>query len=128
MCEKGCYKVGEILFSDTEEEEEPEIDYPAYHEMTEPDEDGFCGHLNYALPFYCMKIGHLQCLRDLSKHPRWQFMYHDDIVICCVDHDQLDCLRFFLEEQQLPLTRDDLSNIKIGPKCQDYLEQWFARA
>lgn len=116
MCVKNCCKVGAILYGDSELDITDIIldEYEAFNEMF----NYFCNE-NYALPLYCVAIGHLECLKKISKEPN--FMYHADLAVCAIEHDQIECLKFIIEELgdvYIPTKKDE---IEIGEKCKDYV-------
>jgi len=121
-CTKGCCQVGQILYGTLDEDydlseiiesKESELEkYAAFHEMFE---DG--GDDNYALATYCVRIGHVDCLKTISKLPA--IMYHYDLAVCAAEIDNVECLQFILEEMEdvkIP-TLDD-----AGPNCKTYLQ------
>lgn len=89
LCDKGCCEVGAILAKAFELRDNPDDNYnynsehmfadgrfddelqqyPAFNEMIDS-----WAHPNYMLTGYCIDIGHMECLLQLSKGP--YFMSH----------------------------------------------------
>lgn len=120
MCSKNCCKVGKIIYgsidSDIIEENITELEtYKAFNEMY----IDCCGDDNYLLPSYCVSIGHVNCLKQISKEKG--FMYHSDLAIVAVENDQLECLKFIIEKLGHVKTEFDMET--IGPKCKKYVEK-----
>ena len=120
VCSKNCCKVGEIIYWDSDDdiweiiENNKELEnYKAFNEVFEDR-----GNENYALPEYCVKTGHLDCLKTISKLPN--FMYHSDLAICATEYDNLECLKFILEELR-DVNIPDLKDIN-GPNCECYIK------
>ncbi len=102
ICEKKCCKVGELLynkegFDDISDIVDNCIDElekcEAFVEMQEN-----CGDINYILPSYCVEIGHLDCLKYISKLPN--FMYHSDLAVCAMEHGQIECVKWIIENMK----------------------------
>lgn len=119
-CDKGCCVVGSILYGenyeDIEDAEELEEEILIQHEAyTQIYQEEF-GHINYALPSYCVSINHLECLKTISLEPN--FMYHSDLAICAVESDNLECLKFIVEV----LGDVQLEFVEVGPNCEKYVK------
>ena len=124
MCSKGCCKVGEILY-DPQDDDNYTVDdiidnnynelkkYKAFDEMFEDN-----GHQNYLLPYYCVKIGHLDCLKYIAKLP--EFMYHSDLADCAIEMDKLDFLKFIVEEIG-DIRISKYSFKQLGHNCKEYV-------
>lgn len=124
-CLKNCCKVGDILYCMSNEYDMEEIidmyenelqKYDAYIEMQE-----IGGHINYVLPYYCVEIGHVNCLKYISKLPN--FMYHNDLAMCAIDNDQLECLQYIVENCPDIYMIESLDDWDIGENCMEYVKE-----
>ena len=125
MCTNGCCEVGKYVygenstfFDDEEDEENNDEDieikhYPAYEAYF-----GDYGDNNYALPAYCLEKNHLECLKQISKEPK--FMYHGDLAICAIESDNLEFLKFIVE--CLGDVSIDVKISDVGPNCLEYVK------
>jgi len=55
-----------------------------------------CGHINYAVMSYAAKKGHLDCIKYL--HQNTYVMWHNDLAIVAAESDQLECLKYIVEQ------------------------------
>lgn len=100
ICSKKCCIVGNILYGplllDHDMDEIIDMNQnelqncEAYNEMMDTE-----GHINYVLPSYCVSIGHVKCLQDISNCPN--FMYHSDLATFAIESNQLECLKYILK-------------------------------
>lgn len=99
-CNKGCINVGEILYdneseysiSEIEERRQNElIKFDCYNEIYRHD----FVDINYALSAYCVKIGHLNCLKIL--HQNGNLVWHNDLAIYALECNKINCLKYIVE-------------------------------
>jgi hypothetical protein len=92
------------------------------------------GHVNYALPAYCVEIGHVNCLKKISKEPK--FTFHYDLPILAIENDDLEILKFILEDLVHKMKRcykdeclnffiDNIKDMEIGPNCKLYVQNFL---
>ena len=77
---------------------------------------------NYALAYYCVSNGHLECLKQISKEPC--FMYHGDLACYAAEENQLECLKFIVEELTDVYIPKEIDN--VGQDCIDYVNKLIA--
>ncbi len=53
------------------------------------------GHINYSVASYCVKNGHLNCLKYL--HQNTQLQWHNDLAVVAIENSQLLCLKYIVE-------------------------------
>ncbi len=124
MCSKGCCKVGQYIYgkdskffeydsdSDNNNIDGNEIShYEAFDALYD------VGNPLYNLPAYCVEIGHIECLKTISKEE--QFMYHADLAMIAVEQDNLECLKYIIEE--MGDVKLNLNDQDVGPNCKDYV-------
>jgi hypothetical protein len=120
-CDKGCYEVGCILFSenydsccDAEENESVNLsNHEAYNEIV----FGEYGHINYALAAYCVKMKHIECLKKIYKNT--DMLWHSDLADCAIEEDDLECLKFIVEV----MGDVEIYSKHIGINCKEYVEK-----
>ena len=126
MCSKGCCEVGTYIYgknstffddddydNDNNKDDNNTIShYEAFHALY------IGGHPNYNLPAYCVEIGHIECLKKISKEE--DFMYHSDLAIVAIEHDNLECLQYIVEHLGDVKLVNDIND--VGENCKEYVK------
>lgn len=130
MCPKGCCEVGRIVygknsnfFHNDDDDENSEVNYSDIEHYEAFDGIYSGGHPNYRLPAYCVEIGHYECLKTISKEEG--FMYHGDMAFVAIEHDNLECLKYIVEELGDVSFNIDIAD--VGPNCKEYVEQVLSK-
>jgi hypothetical protein len=72
-CDKGYCKVGSIIYAESNDDIiQSSNEIERYESFIEMFNNG--GHVNYALHAYCVEIGHINCLKKISKEPNLLFI------------------------------------------------------
>lgn len=101
FCDKGCYETGCILYSDeynaiiqAEKKNRLKLEqYEAYRAIASGDD---FGHINYALPAYCVFIGHNHCLKKL--HKTVDLMWHNDLAKHALFVGNIEAYQYIIQE------------------------------
>lgn len=120
MCSKGCCEVGTYIYGknstffedeDKDHDNDTIIQYEAFKALYND------GHPHYILPAYCVEIGHIECLKKIAKEE--QFMYHSDLAQIAIEHDNLECLQYIVEDLGDVNVDIDINN--VGQHCKEYV-------
>ena len=124
-CNKNCCTVGKILYRQLNDDMD-NIIFNNYNELKHCEAFNQMYELEvnqtYALAYYCVHNGHLECLKEISKEP--YFMYHGDLACYAVEENQLECLKFIVEELKNVYIPKEIDN--VGQDCLDYVNELIA--
>lgn len=76
------------------------------------------GHINYAVASYCVKNGHISCLRYLHQINN-MLKWHNDIAEVAIENNQLECLKYILYFMGNFLIKSE--NISVFNECTEFL-------